>query len=309
MSFLHAHLLGKFCVECGEQPLSGLSAKGQELFYYLLFYQDRPHLRETLADLLWDDRPASRSKDYLRKALWQLQACLEAHVEPTWEHVLLVDAEWIQINPAADIWTDVAVLKHALRQVQGMPGRSLNVEHAQWLTRAVQLYRGELLEGCYTDWCLREREWCRFMFMTCLDKLLDYHTAQHDSQTGIFYGNRILRYDRARERTHRKLMHLYYLLGDRAGALRQYESCRTALREELDIEPTQRTELLYRRILTEHSDRVPLFPLAQKSFTPLSPQATEVLSSLQEIQILLSRVQSQLTRVLEDIEANSNSSI
>jgi DNA-binding SARP family transcriptional activator len=309
MSFLHARLLGKFCVVCGEHPLSGLSAKGQELFYYLLFYQDRPHLRETLAELLWNGCAASKSKDYLRKALWQLQSCLDALVDPTREPVLLVDPEWIQINPAADIWTDISVLKQAFRQVQGVPGRNLTAEHAQCLSRAVQLYLGELLEGCYSDWCLREREWCRFMFMACLDKLLDYYAAQHNYEASIAYGERILRYDRARERTHRKMMHLYYLVGDRAEALRQYERCRVALQEELGVGPTQRTELLHQRILSEHPDAVPPSTLVLKDPIAPSRQVYEVLSSLQELQNLLDRVRSQLMRFFQDTDTNSDNSV
>jgi DNA-binding SARP family transcriptional activator len=308
MSFLCARLLGKFCVVCGEQPLSGLSGKGQELLYYLLFYQDRPHFRETLADLLWDNCTASKSKDYLRKALWQLQSCLEAYIEPPCEHVLLVDAEWIQINPAADVWTDVSELKQAFRQVQGMQGKNLSAEHAQCLGRAIRLYQGELLEGCYTDWCLREREWCRFMFMACMDKLLDYYAAQHDYENSIIYGERILRYDRTRERTHRKMMHLYYLIGDRAGALRQYEHCRTALREELGVEPTQRTELLYQRILTERLGAIPSSSFTMKSITVPSPQASEILGSLQELQNLLDHLQFQLVQFVRDADINTNKS-
>ena len=58
----------------------------------------------------------------------------------------------------------------------------------------------------------------------------------------------MLREDRARERTHRRLMRLYYLAGDRTGALRQYERCAAALRQELDVEPSRRTSELERRI-------------------------------------------------------------
>ena len=38
----------------------------------------------------------------------------------------------------------------------------------------------------------------------------------------LAYGARILHCDRARERTHRRLMRLHFLAGDRTAALRQY---------------------------------------------------------------------------------------
>lgn len=308
MSLLRAYLFGRCHVICGEQPIPDLSTKSQELFYYLLFYQDRSHFRETLIDLLWDGCTLPKSKGYLRKALWQLQSVLEAHSESSCDRILLVDAEWIQINPAVDVWTDVDVLKQAFRQVQGTPGRDLNAEHAQCLSSAVQLYRGDLLEGCYADWCLREREWCRFMFMACLDKLLDYYAAQHNYEASIAYGERILRYDRARERTHRKMMHLYYLMGDRTGALRQYEHCRTALHEELDVEPTPRTEALYQRILTEQLDAISPIIRMPKSLSVISSEAFTILKSMQELRNLLGFVQSELTQFVQDAEIGSNDS-
>ena len=39
-------------------------------------------------------------------------------------------------------------------------------------------------------------------------------------------------------------MKLYYFSGDRTAALRQYERCTSALREELDVEPAHSTRLL-----------------------------------------------------------------
>ena len=58
MATLHAHLLGRFrCCSDGE-AVSGLEgAKVQELLSYLLLHRDRPHPRETLAGILWGDRP------------------------------------------------------------------------------------------------------------------------------------------------------------------------------------------------------------------------------------------------------------
>ena len=54
-------------------------------------------------------------------------------------------------------------------------------------------------------------------------------------EAGQNYGSIILGFDRARESTHRHLMQLYYLAGDRTGALRQYERCARALDAELGV--------------------------------------------------------------------------
>jgi DNA-binding SARP family transcriptional activator len=51
------------------------------------------------------------------------------------------------------------------------------------------------------------------------------------------------------EDVHRDLMDVLCRSGKRTQALRQFEACRRALREEFDAVPVLETETLYRRIL------------------------------------------------------------
>jgi hypothetical protein len=67
------------------------------------------------------------------------------------------------------------------------------------------------------------------MYLVMLDKLMWYCELQKEYETGILCGMRIMCYDRARERTHRRLMRLHCLNSDRTGALRQFEQCAAAL--------------------------------------------------------------------------------
>src|SRR5713101_6217484 len=211
MSMLKICLFAKFCVRRNEQMLDGFDArKVQELFCYLLLHRDHSLPRETLASILWPDTTTLLSKKSLRQALWQLQSALAPQSETSHERILLVEPEWIQLNPEADLWLDVAVLEHTFDLVQKVPGKELNTQHAQMLQNVVQLYQGPLLEGWYQDWCLYERERLQGIYLALLDKLMSYCEARRDYETGLLYGMRILCYDRARERTHRRLMRLHY---------------------------------------------------------------------------------------------------
>src|SRR5689334_16748577 len=114
MGVLRVFLFGKFQVKYDEQLLTGLEArKVQELFGYLLFYRDRPHAREHLAHLLWGDGSTStpQAKKYLRQALWQLQAALGSPRPAVGQDLMLLEPEWVQFNPQADLWLDVAVFE------------------------------------------------------------------------------------------------------------------------------------------------------------------------------------------------------
>jgi DNA-binding SARP family transcriptional activator len=249
MNTLRIRLFGKFQAERTGRAMGGLDAlKVQELFCYLLLNRDRPHHREALASLLWGDNPTSQSKKYLRQALWQIQLALGSGSDKQPNDLLVIDPDWVSIISLSDLWLDVRVFDEAMSRIRGIPGQALEPAHVEVLEEAIQLYRGDLLEGWYQDWCLYERERLQNIYLDMLDKLMAYCEAHQQYEAGTEYGAKILRYDRARERTHWRLMRLRYLAGDRAGALRQYERCAAALDQELGVKPSQRTVTLCEQI-------------------------------------------------------------
>ena len=293
MTVLHVSLFGKLRVCHDEQVLTSLEArKVQELFCYLLLYRDRPHPRETLTDLLWNGNSTAQAKKYLRHTLWQLQSTLYAHVEPCQSHFLLVEADWIQLNPATTLWLDVAVFEQAFAMTQGIPGYALDAQQKQALQLAIQLYQGDLLEGWYQEWCLFERERLQNMYLEMLSKLMDACEAVQEYEAGLIYGARILRCDLAHEPTHRRLMRLHYLTGNRTAALRQYRRCLSALKEELDVKPGKSTVSLYEQICADRLSGV----------TTVLPQTNAPSASLSEVLEHLHRLQSELTTIQHQLQ-------
>lgn len=304
MSTLRIHLFGKFCVRRNEQILDGFDArKVQDLFCYLLLHREHSLPRETLASLLWPDTTTAQSKKNLRQILWQLQSALGSQNEQLNDRILLVEPDWVQLNSQANYWLDVAVFEQTFNLIQKIPGQELDSSTAQLLQDTVQLYQGPLLEGWYQDWCLLERERLQSMYLAMLDKLMSYCEVQHDYETGLLYGMRIMCYDRARERTHRRMMRLYYLLGDRAEALRQYERCAAALEEELGINPSKSTIAIYRQIQADQLDEPTLAPVEVDTSPELPvPPMLEILSHLSHLQQSLADLQNEVQQSIQTVE-------
>lgn len=247
MPALSIRLFGQFSICCGDEALENLvPGKAKELFCYLLTHRQRPIARESLASILWDDCTTEHSRQYLRKALWQLQSALCHHVASA-SSILQVDSQWVSVRPSADIWVDVTEFERACPVNQ----------NSRWFTdgsfrpvlaAAVDLYRGDLLEGWYQDWCLCDRERLQNTYLVMLDRLVNFSQMHHECDKGIAYATRILQCDRAHEIAHQHLMRLRYLSGDRAGALRQFQNCAAALKEELEVQPSKSTRELYRQI-------------------------------------------------------------
>ena len=281
--------------------LTGLEAtKDQELLSYLLIHRDRPHSREALASLLWGDTSTEKSKKYLRQALWRLHAALNCDNGNVSE-VLMVDHDWLSLNPCSNLWTDVADFESAFAAAEGIPGRQLDAEKALGLKDAVTLYNDDLLPGYYQDWILFERERLQNMYLLMLDKLLVYLQFRGEYEKAQGYGATILRYDPARERTHRQLMHLYSLAGDRTSALRQFERCAQALKQELGVKPERKTVELYERI---KSDQMGHTDVPENSHTSTS---SDILTRLKQLQAIVSGVQRRIQRDIKSIESIQSS--
>ncbi|OGO19660.1 MAG: hypothetical protein A2Z14_10475, partial [Chloroflexi bacterium RBG_16_48_8] len=269
MAGLKVRLFGKCSIEKENQILADFdSGKSQELFCYLLLNRQQHHNRETLAGLLWDSNSTSQSKKYLRQALWQLQSILQDDAHSSQPSILLIEPDWIRVNPEADLWIDVAEFEVAYKKAHGLQGWQLDAETLQALEDAERLYTDDLLLGWYQDWALFERERLQNMFLSILDKLMVYCEAHGEYERGINHGMRILSFDRAHERTHQSLMRLYYLSGDRTAALRQYIRCQQALKEELGVDPARRTQELYEIFKADEVlDAKPTFEASPKTKT------------------------------------------
>ena len=298
MPGLRFRLFGKFTAHHDAGLLKGLEAsKDQELLSYLLIHRDRPHSREGLASLLWGDTSTEKSKKYLRQALWHLHAALNSDNELGTE-VLMVDHDWLSLTPHSNLWTDVDVFERAFAGAEGVAGRQLDTEKAHALKDAVSLYNDDLLPGYYQEWILFERERLQNMYLLMLDKLIVYLQYQGEYEVAQGYGATILRYDPARERTHRQLMHLYSLAGDRTSALRQFERCALALKQELGVKPEKKTVELYERIKSDQiGSNDPTNDL------PRNSASHDILTRLKQLQAIVSGVQRRIHRDIKAIEA------
>ena len=313
---LSISLLGRFSVRFNGQCISGFDAnKVQEILAYLLLHK-APQPRESLANVIWGEYPPTRARKYLRQAIWQIQQSIESQLGSNALKVVSVDTEWISIPLDADLWLDVDVFEQAFVSVQGVAGSKMSEEQAKALQTAVELYHGDLLCNCYQDWCLMDRERLQNHRLVILDKLMEYHEHQGHYEMGIVYGEEILASDCARERTHRQLMKLRYLAGDRSAAIRQYQKCLSTLSEELGVRPSARTQALYNRIC---SDQPSQFSAEQESLNLSASQSASVLPSdapydfqahaihcLKSLYAELSQFQNKLQKSIEQIEERRN---
>jgi DNA-binding SARP family transcriptional activator len=312
MSGLKATLFGKFSIQRDSLDMQGIEArKAQELLGYLLVFRNHVHARELLSETLWGEQSSTNSRKYLRQALWRIQSALRLNGDRS-ELELVINNDWIQIKISSRFWLDVEEFEKVFDLVKGRTIHELNLRHLKMLKYAVSLYKGDLLEGCYEDWCIFERERFQTMHLLLLDKLVQYSELYHTYDSGLAYGIEVLRHDPAYERAHRQLMRLYVMSGNRSQALHQYERCVLVLQEELGVEPSERTKQLYDQIRSDCFR--PAFPAPTAEGKPIvktkvrgTPALSDVLHRLEEVSETLNRLEHRIEHELAGLRNEGTS--
>jgi DNA-binding SARP family transcriptional activator len=250
------------CTWEGEPPVR-LGRPGQLLLGYLVLNRGRAHSRERLAELLWaDDGDDGRPRRRLNTTLWRLRQSLAPPGSTRTEWLTSTATGEVSFAPAegpptadAPCWIDVEAFTGPLRSALRTPPQAASAENASAVEAAIDLYGGDLLEGCYEDWVLSERRVLQDLLLAGLDWLIRHHAAGQRLEVALQVGRRLLMHDPLREDVHRSLMTLYDQAGKRREALRQYDYCRDLLASELGITPECETEALHQQLLVTGSTR------------------------------------------------------
>jgi ABC-type oligopeptide transport system substrate-binding subunit/DNA-binding SARP family transcriptional activator len=249
MSSFKLSLLGPPHLDRDGVPLELNIRKNMALVAYLAVTGES-HTRETLITLLWPELEPSRARANLRRNLSVLRKALGGEC-------LVVDRETVGLDPSADVWLDVDQFHSLLLawQGHGHPRADMCPECLIALAEAVELYRGDFLEGFtlrdspnFDEWQFFQTEGLRQELASALERLVRGHSAQGAYETAIPYARRWLALDPLHETAHRHLMQLYAWSGQRAAALRQYGECERVLREELGVPPEEETTQVYKVI-------------------------------------------------------------
>src|SRR3954468_22744425 len=180
---LRGYFLGSFQVTRDDKNVFGFeSDKMRALLAYLIVEADRPHQRETLAALLWPEQTDTAARQSLRQSLYVVRHALSGNNANGPKDVsaneekdadssgsagpLLVTRQTVQFNPAGDNWCDVWLFKSLLAACEAHSRSHSKLEHPdrcieciERLQQAVELYRGDFLQGFAVNDSREFEEW------------------------------------------------------------------------------------------------------------------------------------------------------
>lgn len=192
--------------------------------------------------LLWPDSDYKRARVSLRNALFHLRQALAFA-----DDILLIEGEQVSFNFAVPITLDIALVKTAIEDNAGVSE----------LEAAVAIIRGEFLSGfhinntaAFEEWINAQRGVWYHHIQSIQGRLCDHYLETMQFSILIPIALNWLQQTPTSETAYRYLMQVYALQGKTALALQTYETCRTMLATELDIEPSVATIALAKRIET-----------------------------------------------------------
>lgn len=254
VSFLQLKLLGNFeARDDSGRSIVVKARKNRALLAALALAPSHAMPREYLAGLLWSDRAEDQARSSLRQAIVALRSDFSSS-----------DASFLSVR---DMNVAIDPARAEIDAVEFQRLASANDLASLW--RAITFYRGDLLADIhirnpvFDEWVTSERRRLSDVATTVLEKLCALETGQ----ARVDLAKRLVALDPLREDPHRILMQFYHDSGEMALALRQYDICRTLLRNELQIAPSEETEALYHRLRSAINRPKPGFEIPRDAAT------------------------------------------
>lgn len=240
---LSLKLLGPPRIEMNGQPLHLPYAKAEALLFYLAA-TGQPHSREHLAALLWGNSAQKQARSSLRNALYTIRRSF------TPATLLLIQRDSIGVDPA-----------RFTLDLRAFEATATEAGEIEALAGGLAIWRGSLLQGlnlpdcpAFETWLAEQRARYETLYIEALLRLNQLYQANGRLKEARASLERLLETDWLHEAAHRQLMQIYWQQGHRAGALRQYETLRLRLREELGVSPSHETQALHLRLLRADTD-------------------------------------------------------
>jgi DNA-binding SARP family transcriptional activator len=246
LTHMVVQMLGPFSITTQDLPHKFPASRGLSVLKYLLLHHKQDIPREVLMDIFWPDIDPEAARNNLNVAMHNLRQTLQSITDIA---VIHFENGAYGLAPNIEMWLDVDEFERCVKEGQQLEARNQLATAVTEYEIAVNLYQGDfLVENPYEAWTVLDRERLRIAYLDTLDRLSHIYFNQGNFSVCTATCQIILQRDNCREDAHCLLMRCYCQEGQYHLALRQYETCCSALKSELDVEPAPTTNALVDRI-------------------------------------------------------------
>ncbi|MFL5781413.1 MAG: AAA family ATPase [Thermoleophilaceae bacterium] len=257
---LRVRVLGELALDLDGRVLEPPASRRARSLLGLLAVDRRAHQRSQLAARFWPDVLDESARTSLRSALSSLRRSLG----PDADRYLLAGRDSVALAGPDDVATDLAEFETLLAD-----GRA---------EEALELCRGDLLDGLDDDWVFAARDDHRDRVADALATLAAGAEESGDMDAAVTFSRRRVVLDPLAEEAQRELIRRLAAAGDRPAAITAYRRLQDRLRSELGIAPSARTRELAESLREEAGEPVaahaPVAPAEAQAPAAPAPPAT-----------------------------------
>lgn len=229
--------LGKFRIGWdNQQPIKWRTEKTKELFLLMLYYKNRIMTKEELVEILWPDQNPEKAVHQLYNGIYYIRKTLAEYG---------IDRSMIMIDSSYTLKLDGITLDKDQFIKSAKNYRNLSADQ---LLTLESTYAGDYLEGEDYPWADLERESLSNLHLQVLARLSEALMERQDytkAEELLLKGYNKNPYE---DVITELLIRLYTLTGEKNKAAFHYRSYQTLLHQDLDIEPSQKIQTLYKAI-------------------------------------------------------------
>jgi DNA-binding SARP family transcriptional activator len=208
------------------------------LFFFSL---DRPMVtRADICQAFWPDLPLDQAVNVFHVTKRRLHKALGFDV-------LVHKGGHYRVNPALKLQYDVLEFVGSLVEARGASGEDA-APHWQY---AIDLYRGDYLQGHDDPWIVSRRADFREGYLEALTEMGHIHAGQGQYEMALGMFLRAVSESGNREDLHREVLKLYGKLGRRGEAAEHYQNLVMELEERFQIAPAPETQAIYQEVVSD----------------------------------------------------------
>lgn len=223
--------------------------KSKILLAYLMSDPAGTHTKDEIIDMFFEDMPADKADTAYHSALYNIRTALKVYEISSEKpkrskdktndfnpQYILYEDKALRLNP--DFYYTSANIEFEKLSAKSVLPSLMPEEKIRHLSAAVEMYKGDFMQGYYDSWCEELRVKYKNMFSFVCEELIKLLESAGRYDEVVRYSGRSIEDDKLSEAAHLSIINAYSQLGNTKMAHARYQLMLKIFDEELGEKPS-----------------------------------------------------------------------
>lgn len=233
------------------RPLGGdawTTRRARDILCFIASHRHRRASKDSIIDSFWGETDFAVVEKNFHPTVSHIRRALNSNQALKQNFLLYRDGDY-QFNPEFSYRIDIEEFDRLLAEGENARRARQFEECIRAYEAAIDLYRGEFMQGSYDPWVEEQRSYYAKQHLRLLESLAAVAEKMQDWDRAMQLGQRIIHDDPFREDIHCLLMRGFAARGNRGAVKEQFETLRRLLGKELGVEPGSEARRTYQELI------------------------------------------------------------